>query len=482
MEIGIESIHKQTNILFINKINKIINNVQDTMRVNIKDDVSDKHLTYQRLDKYKKVITRNMLEKDLSEISSILTDRFGFNITIRNLTMKDFKLSSLIMPILNYKTTNIALNSIDDLFPNKQNNQVLWESKASTMEHSLYNTLNSVKEAIRKDNFNIDLKNATVNGLVNSDFIINIDFIRTLILRASAEEVTSLIISEVGRIFAYLEYMTTTTNASFKLIDTFINERFTKNKSPIESISISMSKVDKTIQPKNATETVAVLEDLNSYILNTYRINNTKGSIQIDYQRSADVFAIRFGLATELTAVLAKRASSGIVSINESNEYESVGSEFIRTLSTMIAVTVFVFTMMLLLLVGVLIFVGVFVYTMIQILLGVAFNTVLSTFLMLFKNNNYKKFTYDDIFTRLDKIKLELIHSLRSIESTDEDKQLLVKQIDEIKDTLSLLKRNMRNLNKYGYIDITKNNTVNDLVELLEDNDLYYYSNKFKGL
>lgn len=475
---AVASINRQKDTSFIHDINIHIEKIHTILDKELSNDIVELRSSYDKIEKYAKKIKKSMLEKELRNISKILSHRFNFTITVQNLSMKDFKLSSIIMPNLNYKTLNIALEDIDSLFPKKQFSETLWNTTASISETSIYKTLNNITNSIREEKISIDLNKAKVHGLYNSNFIINIDFLKTIVLQTEPEDVTALIMYEIGRIFTYIEYMTTTTNNTLTLLDTFIYERFNNNKDVVESLTISMEKTNPNYTVKH--NSIRILEEIDTYIINTFNIRNDKSSILKDFKRGGDIFATRFGLGDSLAKLLALRATDGVIAVSGD---DITTNAMIDIIIEMMAILLFILTMIFLLVVGLLFAIVYFLYKIVKYILSFILKSILNVFSTLFGVND-NAVGYDVVLIRLDKIKLELIRELRTLELDKESKNIISEQVDYVKDVIKGIKSNVDSLNKYGYIpnSLDEELKLDDIIESLEESEVHLYGVKFENM
>jgi len=479
---GLENIHRQSDVSFINELNIINNKLQDTIRINLNSNDISTRSNNKDKDRYKKNLKDTIIQNELEKITSILTDRFGFNITVKNSYMDNYQLSNLRMPNLNSRTLNIAMKNINTLFPTKSIKGMMWEELSSKNEVAVFNTLTAIKESIKKDSFNIDFKKAKVSGLVNENFIINIDFVNTISLNMTSEEVTSVMLFEVGRIFAYLEYMYTTTNNSFILLETFINNKYDNDKDPIESLSIAIDSETGITEPKNRN-TIGVLQELDIYLMRTFNFDVKTHSINIDYMRSADVFVTRYNMGDILSIALAKRATSGLVEFNKNDEYEAFGVKFINTIMNGLVVFLAAILFVIFMTIGMLIILMFVIIGSILHIIKYIIKSILNSLASILFNDGYKAKTFDDVIVRLKKIKLEIIREVRTLHLSKEENLRLIKETESINKTLSTLAEVTGNLNKYGFIpNDVESVDVNDLIESLSENELHLYSAKLKTL
>lgn len=458
-------ISEQKDISYINDIDKLnelildLHNQHGVLKSNInKDDA---------------IIIKQQFKQLLKDISGILTNRFGFKIKVNNLDMKEKKLSSLVMPLINHKTIQVAMSNTDKLFPKLKRDSILG-SKPNINEDVVYNALKNITKSIKDNKLEVDLRNAKVNGLEDTLFIINIDYKTAIQVGTTAKELTSMLIYEVGRIFAYIEYMNTSNNSIHSLLHSFVNEKFNKDKSTIDSIKFAMKKVNPSYEA-NENSTM-LLHDINDYMLDLYKIDETTGSVTIFYERTADIFVTKFGLATEISSLLTKRASNGIIGNDDLNSQ-------IVTITKVIKIMIFSVISFVIAAVGMLILIPILLIKLVETLLKFIFIVIYDTIKKLFKDDEGIMPKFDSVLSRLHSITLELIHTLRQ-HADDIDVKNITEQINFIKSLGKEIKDNKGKLNKYGY-DVGFIEPKSKSISLIEDltaNELHFQSANFSLL
>ena len=483
---GMESISIQTNTKFILRLNKEATELFDEVRLTLPDIVGtnfDSKKSYKEYEHYKTNMKVDMISKRLAKISDILKDRFGINFNIENAKRHLNSVTSLVTPPMNYKVINMAMDNLDALFPKKRVNNILWETLATKAEKNSYNTLNNLKSAISEGKFKLDYKRAYVSGLDSSIFTIRTDVLAATVLNLNPDEFIALILKEVGYLFSYLEYMYTTTRNTLSLLDNFITEKFSKNKNPIESLSIALKKSG---SDSDSNPAIGVLEELDIFILKTYRMDKNKNSIKLDLQQESDKFVVRLGIADTLASAIVKVSTLGTLRPNDT-DYKNVDNPILTFLYTVVGLIVFAISVAIFSIFGILILLLVAGIKIVSFFFSYLAKMVLSIFNRIFNNDINQNLTYMDIGKRLKKIKLQLIKELRSGDLDKEDKKYIMEQIDNVSNSISLIDERFSILGRYGDSSLSLNSThyeevINDRLENLEDNELYLLTEKFKNI
>lgn len=478
------SIKIQTDTVFINELNVVINEIRDIVNTTIlyKDvAINDKKLSYDDYDKYIKKFKHELFVKQLNKLTKILSDRFGFKISIEIQKFKNGRVSSILMPNFNYRIINMALENLSSLFPKTKTDSVLWNNNTSAKEQVLYKTLKNITTSIKEDEFKIDLVNAKIYGLKDSEFIISLDFFTAEILSLSNEEITSFILFEVGNIFTYLEYIHTTSRSNFVLLDTFINERFDKNNDGIDALRISLAKSNKKPLSNSKEDMVVILQELELNILKTYNISNTgTKSVKIDFKQLSDIFVNRFGLGDIYSNALKKQyMDKSIVKIAKSTP-----NEFVDMVLDFLSFIAFIMSMLIMLILGLFVFIVFITVKIISFVLSTIVKFILNIFSSLFLTGSNEKIETATLIRRLEKIKLDSIRTLRK--SSKHNKEASIENIENIKKTIKELKPVMNNIfnidSKTTNMNYSYDVKLEDVMETLTENELHFHNAKFKNI
>lgn len=223
--------------------------------------------------------------------------------TMFNEVMSEFK--SIIEKYKVNNTNTKAKNQVQELdmsdIKGKDNLSFVYNYRKS---------INALKEKMRTSSVIIDRKKAKIIGLP-TDYIAYIShdlpsFIRKM--NCNAQELTAVLLHEIGHAFTYIEYSYRSVTNTSVLMDTFLDNIEKKNRSPKESLVLAYERVssDKSTDYKTKDATTATIYMLDSY-LKENRFNVT-GSAHAgtDAEQLADQFASRFGVGEHLISALDK--------------------------------------------------------------------------------------------------------------------------------------------------------------------------------
>jgi len=483
MHIGNESIHVQQDKSITAVMTKSINEAYNILNIKLGTSAGDNNLVGSKnnYERYNKQLKTTMLDATLKKLSNTLSKRFGINIKIEYVKSNLTNLTTVIMPPINYKTMNIALNCLDDLFPKKQANKNIWEAMAGDREKKVYNIFNNLKNGLNKGNINIDLKEAYIKGMDESIFAINIDILGAMVMNLTPNEVAAILLQQVGKIFSYVEYVTSTTDATKILADTFLKERFGKSKDPIDSIRLAIEATDTDVKLDTSTP-VKTLETLDSFILKTYRIDKTRGSVKIDFERLADQFATRFGIGEDVASSIIK-LSSYTVSKSKDGSVRYISDNTEATILSIFSIIAIVVATLLFSIVGLFILVVYITIKLVSYALALVSRFISRMISLLITAGDSSDIAMEDLARRLTRIKTELIRELRTTKVSDTGKEVLIDQIDFVKDSIKHLSDNVSVISRFSNsttsLNYSKMEDINFLTEQLQESELYLMQEKF---
>lgn len=490
--VGLESISSQKDTRVVGALTKHINNIFDTVRLTIEDVVashSDGNMSYRDYDSYKVKLKNHLIDKELNSINKILSDRFGSNFIVEFTQSGINRLAYVIMPPLNYKVANMAINDLEDLFPKKRANAVLWETIATNSEKNTYNTLLNLKTSLEENKLEIDLENVVIKNLDASNFVINVDFLAATVINMTPEELVAVMLHEVGHVFTYLEYMFSTTNNTLTLVDTFLTERFANNKPPLKALIMGVEKTDVDVKI-DKTNGLKTLESLDMFMLKTYRINKRQGSIRIDFERMADQFATRFQMGPELASALIKIKSLGSATMKHDEskpDYKDTDGFVLTAFTTVIKFIMFILSVLIFSVVGLIILTAYAVLKFAVIIFKFIATWVARLFKAIFISDINQKTTYDSLPKRIHYIKMDMIRQLRRTEADKFGKSLLTDNITKIKTLAKQASDTLTLAGGFGigsdqFNDLDDLEKINFFIENQTENEIHYYKNKFENI
>jgi len=300
------------------------------------------------------------------------------------------------------------------------------------------------------------------------------------ILDLTPQEVTAILLQQVGHIFSYIEYLTSTTNATKILADTFLKERFGKSKDSIDSLKLALESTD-TDTVIDLSTPVKTLESLDMFILKTYRVDESKNSIKIDFQRLSDQFATRFGTGDDVATLIVKLARADIIVHKDgTSSFTNSSKEAILTILSIITAVI---ATVLFSIVGLLIFVTYLTIRLISYMFALVSKFISKMFSLILTRGTDRSIDLEDLPKRLTKIKLELIRELRTSDVSDSGRELLLEQVDTVKYSIKQISEKISNLSTFSNsttsLNYSKMEDINFLTESLQENELYIMQEKF---
>jgi len=462
----------------VEKIYEVLNTVLDDASVSF----NERSMNYYRSDKLKSMFKDSVITKSLENINRTLKNRFGINYAVYNTMKGSFY---IITPPLDYKTVSLAIDNLDALFPKKQSISILWETLASQNEKRMYEVMKNITDALKQNKLKVYPNKLYVKGLDNVEFPIYINFMEAIVKNVTPTELVAIMLHEVGHAFTYVEYMFTTTKNTLVLLENFMYEKFTKNKSDIESITIALEDTGIKVDSKSA---IGILQALDIFVIKTYKLDTKKGIMNIDFERLADQFATKLGMGDSLASGLVKLASLGTIETNDTKTTEIKPiNPFIKTIKIFIILITTLLTLIVFNIFGILILGFILGIKLLTFILGFIANIILNMLKAIFGSKEQNQH-YDDLFKRLRKIRTELVRELRKLDPKDGiGSSIILEQIESIDNTMKLIKERFSILKKYGYSTDNLNTTdnrelINEMIELLEDNELHVFKNRFNKL
>lgn len=189
----------------------------------------------------------------------------------------------------------------------------MWTMDGKDNLSLIYNyrkSIMSLRDKLKTSSIIIDKKKAKIIGLPN-DFIAYLQhdlvaFIKKL--KCTAEELTSIVLHEVGHAFTYIEYSYKSVTNTSVLVDTFLDNLDKKNKTPKDSLILAYEKVSKDTSSDYKTKdtATAVIYMLDSYLKENRFTLTGSAHPGIDAEQLADQFAGRFGVGQHLVSGLEK--------------------------------------------------------------------------------------------------------------------------------------------------------------------------------
>lgn len=465
-QISTEMISPQLDDPVISKLEAEINNIQSFI-------TKRKIKSWQ----HEKCMRDNEYKKYIENIEKIIGDRFGFRVKIFDGGTIGTPAGVLPIPPKEFNVLGQRVNS--DVQEYLEKEKVRAKSKEEYEAFSDYDfrvqyqaldtaitSFKAMNEVMNTKGFKVDLQKAKISGLPDNyvvDLIFNFaDLIANYGL--STRELVATILHEVGHGFTHLENSYRCISNTTVLIDTFLYNLNTKNKTYRESFTIAYKKAtgDKSIdklKDKNALTFYIITGDR----LTDFMSNTISPHYSIDSEQQADQFAGRFGLGPELATALSKI-------FNSQTGYFAMGIyTIVGILNIVLAVVVPV------------------LYYLFGPLAIIAFYML---YMSIFKKNNvYENHIYDDDKQRLRRIRNEAVRVLRTSTLDKETVDRLLENIKNLDYTVDKMREGWVGPLDKIYQTIFPGGrrklelrTLEETIEKLMENDLHIAKHKLKQI
>jgi len=426
--------------------------------------------------------TNKHTKKLLKNIEKDLHKRFGINFNI------DLRINSnyiFYVPITDLGATASQSEGYYDILEDIITNDKTYKD---TIYEKIYDSAKKTRAKILNSNdLRIDFNNAKIYGM-EDDYAgrISIDPSVLFNVNMTDKEITAIIMHEIGHGFSKFAYINKTFGSVLSTMEGLMDVKGDKNK----IINLTNELFGTNFDNANDLLFGIVKGEFINHDKNMYTFTNDEST--------ADQFAVRFGLGSELATSLSRLY--GISVESENGDYGDralycLKTYLLYTILGMILVTIspsnpaFLFAASIL-------FITASSCLSISIIYGLihAYNSTN-------KDSNNKKsgysevqqveFTYDRIVDRIKRMKLDLNRQLRTLDLTKEDKSnilqsisIIDKQIKRFKNTYDYSYTNFGTAVSMlfnGHDSISKREFFIKIEELTE-NDLHHQQEKFKQL
>lgn len=441
----------------------------------------------------------------IKQIDYVLTERFGmtyksiavkegnmyagaawFSITPKSdmaISNKDY--GQLIKMYTDYakqtekhKEANKSYSEIDVIDFGTQQNIVAWV-------HQQKKSIDTLKSTLKESSVTIDRKNAKIMGLTKDyvNFISHDIYGYVRYYNLTAQELTAVLLHEVGHSFTYIEYLYRSIANTSVLVDTFLENLEKKNKTPKESLIIAFEKSTgkKAPELKQTNKLAASIYILDTFMkLNKYNSVESYHSVS-DSEQLADQFAGRFGCSADIMTALDKFYHGGKSSIKKTSRSHFEAGSFCILLTIMdvilkiICVVVLIPILIIVMLIS-WIFSFLFGY-------GPGYDNPVSPIPSLGLDN-----TYDNLRRRYMRGRNELIRRIRAAGISKQEVAIVISNIENIDKLIDVL-----GPEKVGLVEsffrrfgsktkkLLEVRTVEQLIEDLSENNLYLASARLQS-
>lgn len=463
-ELTVEMIMPQTDVKFITELRVLVSNISNI--VNGKDYRNTSVLIEENPDVHKYIV----------KISEVLSKRFNFNISLTLEPSMGACTTVTVPGSLSILSNSDWMVSLKDYFDKKKGMiykdiKIMSDFKRNIDDYynQLYKNVKAFDKILDNFNINIDLKNATINGLPKDYWLLmRADFCFLLNKRGnnlSPDELIAILLHEVGHNFTTFEKLYFNIKNSVVILESI---RDTVNNG-VKDVPTVLKLVSKKMGNNPNKSSMELLVDLKKTT-----VSSLPGEIvQYNNEQQADQFVTRFGLGAPLATGLTKYGAwVRITNANIVNNIETaVSTGIILSLLLLPAIMVPV----------------AFVSATVLLITTVAM--YISNQLTNLTNDIQKKHEgigYEMDYKRTLRIKQDLIRQIRTLDKVKD--KLLIKQIlesiDAVDEKLVYIEAITERVRNNSWIDryimsrqfSDKHGSLiemNDLVQELMENELH---------
>ena len=379
----------------------------------------------------KKVFLNRKNKPLITKLDSIISKRFGISLQHTFSTGSGYAVWTIPpknQNILNKDIVEVS-KAVDEYTKNADESNTHSDVKnirnADTQMMSIMNkwkkSMSVLEKELNTNGVRIDLEKAVVYGLPK-DYVVFLTCDLNIMVNEigmNADELTAVLLHEVGHAFTHLEYSYRSISNTSVLLDT-IKDASDKNRTYKETIKLVYEEVldGNGSDLDDANDITATIKLADEYIKNSVGMIPTPHS-GTDSEQLADQFAGRFGLGKDLATGLEKMTK----------RFPEI-TEFSAHLTMAVIAGVYVFIFALIMAAGI---AGAF-----MIALETALTIMITGFLGSFIGSllsaggvNTAK-TYDDSYQRLNRVKNEMIRRIRSENIDKAIKKQVLAELDSV--------------------------------------------------
>lgn len=282
----------------------------------------------------------------------------------------------------------------------------------------------ALDKALETKSIVFDLNKAVVRGLPKEYKVqIIVNYMEAVTLGITPQELTAIILHEVGHAWTHLEYSYRNTRNTSVLLDTFMDNYRNKNKTPKESLILAYTEATGDTSAKNLKDVkgpAVYITLARNYLGHCNKYLTGGFHSYTDSENLADGFAARFGLGADIAQGLMKAH-------DKYKPYRYIGV-FILS-STVI--------LYILAAIGCLIFFGPFGIVNGVILMLTGITLIYPLYRMMFPGERVTEtMTYDTVIKRFERVKNQTVKTLRESNLKKEALQSLLDSIESLERTI----------------------------------------------
>lgn len=369
--------------------------------------------------------TDRVVASKVKELSSLLSKLVGFRVSLTYSAGSNF--CTYIVPA---KTNDALLDKVGDVsayYESTHSDGSIsdeYYKKNDTIDSMLAKSYRTLDDVLNTKGIKVDLNKGKITGLDDSyTQIVMVDFSFVLdMYKLTSRECIACIMHEIGHTFTYYMQLGNVSSNMNMLLDTIKDEYLVNNNSIRETISIAYKKISKDTKDSDDKPIDEIIVDLGRIILEPKVETTTK-----EVESQSDLFATRYGYGSDISSALTKMT-------NSRGRDKTVASNILALLICTLSIVIYVY----LFIIGFILMLGVITYPIGYVLIllstmlfDIVFNLDIATTSWGGPDSNrYDTSDYDSMYDRLNRIKQQMIASLKDSELDNATIKNIISQLD----------------------------------------------------
>jgi len=265
----------------------------------------------------------------------------------------------------------------------------------NSIYYHVYNSFNNIQKTLRTDTVNVNLKKATIENLPK-DYVIFIftDFhLMFNTYKVTPQEYIAIILHEIGHAFTHISQSYRSVHNTSVLLNT-IHNGLSQDKAYTPTLKLTYKQLGGKEDISDDSALTITLKTIDLYMDMTKELDMYNPHSYTDSEQLADNFATRFGYGSHLV--------SGLDKLTYSNH---------NVINFILVVSIQTFIVALLIFANVTV---AFTMAIMAPIRGVIEIMIRTRILDLAIPERYRKETYDRVYKRYDRVKLDVIRQLRT--------------------------------------------------------------------
>jgi hypothetical protein len=426
--------------------------------------------------------TDKTVANKVKELSKVLSGMVEFNVSLTYSAATNF--CTYIIPA---KANDALLNNVNyaaEYYESTKSDGSISEEyykKNDTIDSMLGRGYEVLNNTLSTTGIKVDLDRGKIFG-ISKDFyqLVLVDFAYVLdTYKLTARECLACIMHEIGHTFTYYQQLGSVYANMTTLLDTIKEEYLVRNSSARETITLAYNKISKNNKDIDDKPTEEVIIDLGRIIL-TPDTNVTSKEVE----SKSDVFAARYGFGEELATALVKM-------VGGTDRSKSVISNIFAIMLMIVATAIWIYLMVVSVIMMSTLVLYPFGYILLicsNMLFDVVMNSDYATTSWGGIPNDFSRYDsgdYDSMYDRINRIKQQIIATLKVSELSNNEIKAIIRQLDSLSKLTESLKHNKPLFAKiktlFGSKKMYKLDT-HYIVEALFNSDLIIASARLKTI